>query len=365
MNDDVLHVLALSMVPKVGPITSKALIRQFGSARKVFSLKKAKLMKLQGIGEILSESIHASDYLKMAEREMHFCQQQRIQIVPFTDERYPLRLRRCEDAPLVYFFKGAVIPEARHVVAVVGSRQATEYGRAVCRELIQELKPYDPLIVSGLAYGIDVTAHKEALKSGLNTIAVLGHGLDMLYPASHKSVAQDMLQQGGLLSEFHHGVRPDRENFPSRNRIIAGLSDAVIVVEAKKEGGALITAEIASSYNRDVIAVPGRMFDELSEGCLNLIHKNTAQMLISPDDLPKVLGWNQSSTRQVQRKLFIELSEDEQEVMKLLIEHEPSNLDYISSSLNWKPSQAAMVVLQMEMNGFLKMLPGKYYKIAH
>ncbi len=357
-------MLALSMVPQIGPILSKELLKHFHSAENIFKASSSKLSKVQGVGPKLISYLKEKNYLEIAEKEIAYCKQHQIQICNFSDSFYPSRMKRCIDAPIIFYFKGNMVSEAKHVVAIVGTRNATDYGKQVCKEVISSIASYDPIIISGLAYGIDIAAHKEALKFGLRTHAVLGHGLDVMYPAIHKNVANEMLAQGGLISEFHHGVKPDRENFPARNRIIAALADVVIVIEARAEGGALITAEIASSYHRDVLAVPGRIKDEQSRGCLDLIKNNLAQLIIEPADIPEMLAWNVKSTSNIQKKLFVELSEDEQKVMQLLIQTELCSIDQMIISLEWSHSKLANQLMQLELNGLIRSLPGKLYRIC-
>ena len=364
MDEDLKYMLALSLVPQIGPVLSKELIRNFDSAEQIFKASNSKLSRVNGVGPKLISYLREKKYIELAEHELAYCKQHYIELCSMYDSNYPLRMKRCIDSPIIFYYRGNAITEAKYIVSIVGTRNATEYGKQVCKEVISAIKPYDPIIVSGLAYGIDITAHKEALKNGLRTYAVLGHGLDIIYPAVHKNTAFEMLTEGGIISEFHHGIKPDRENFPARNRIIAALSDVVIVVEAKEEGGALITAEIASSYNRDILSIPGRIKDEHSRGCLQLIKNNIAQMVIDPSEIPEMLLWNAKQTSNIQKKLFVELSEDEQNIMQLLIKHELCSVDEMLLRLEWTHSKLASHLMQLELAGLISSMPGKLYRIC-
>jgi DNA processing protein len=267
------------------------------------------------------------------------------------------------------FAKGNADLNAQHVVNIVGTRNATEYGKQLCRQLVEELQQYNVLIVSGLALGIDVAAHKECVKLNVPTVGVLGHGLDRLYPSQNRSMAEKMLENGGLLSEYPSGTLPDRENFPQRNRIVAGMADATIVVEAGIKGGALITAEIANSYNRDVFAFPGRVGDDYSEGCNFLIRHNKAGLLTCPADLAYSLGWEKpnNAATPATEQLFLPLNftPDEQLIFEILSgQKDPVAIDDLTLKTNMPTSRLAMNLLNMEMQGFIRSLPGKIYTLC-
>lgn len=282
------------------------------------------------------------------------------------DENYPKRLRNCYDAPLLLYYKGTASLNHPRIISIVGTRNATSYGKMLCRQLAELLKPYDVLISSGLAHGIDAAAHKECLISGIPTVGVMGHGLDRIYPAAHRELAAKMLMHGGLLTEFLPGTNPDRENFPKRNRIIAGMADATIVVEASIKGGALITAEIANSYNRDVYAFPGKVTDEFSEGCNFLIKTNRAGLINNPQDLIYYLGWDGETSgpkKEVQTHLPIDLNKDERLVAEAL-QNQALGIDELSLRINLPQSKLAMILLTMEMKGHIVALPGKLFRIA-
>jgi DNA processing protein len=274
-------------------------------------------------------------------------------------------LKQCHDSPLMLYYKGTADLNAPKIVAMVGTRKATEYGRDMCRKIVEGLIEHNVLIVSGLAYGIDTWSHKAALDNKLETVGVLGHGLDRIYPFANRSLAEKMTETGGLLCEYMSNTTPDRENFPMRNRIIAGISDAVVVIEAGITGGALITAEIANSYNRDVFAVPGRIVDQHSEGCNKLIKINKAALIQSANDISYLLNWDQVKvpTKNIQRQLFINLSPDEELIVNTLKEKGDLDIDTLLIETTMLPAKAASVLLNMEFEGIIRCLPGKVYRL--
>lgn len=365
MEKELRSLIALSMTPHVGPVTAKELMNTIGSAEQVLESTETKLMRVAGVGPSIAKEIHKNNLLERAEQELRFIEKHQINLYAFTDETYPVRLKRCADSPVLLYAKGRSELESKHVVAMVGSRMATDYGRGICREFIQEIKVYNPIIISGLAYGIDICAHKEALNAGLQTIAVVGHGLDRIYPSSHRQIAMDIIEQGALVTEFHSGVKPDRENFPARNRIIAGMSDAVVVVEAREQGGALITAEMANSYHRDVFAFPGRVNDAQSRGCINLIKNNIAQVICTGMEMVEAMAWDEVSRPNIQRKMFIHLSEEENSLVQFLImQNMHTHFDDLLNYFEWKSSKLAAILLQLEFSGVIKSLPGKMYRLC-
>ena len=266
-----------------------------------------------------------------------------------------------------YFYKGNIDFNKTKVLSVVGTRNATDYGKVFCDMFIEQLQKHNVQIVSGLAYGIDIHAHKGALKNNLSTVAVLAHSLDRLYPSTHKPIAEKMLEQGGLVTEFISETKPDRENFPQRNRIVAGMCDAVIVVEAALKGGALITAEIASSYNRDVFVLPGRINDIYSQGCNRFIKTNKGVMIESAADIEFNLGWDleekTASKKQIQKTLLIDLTGEEQTMMSYLETNGRQDIDNISIYCNVPVSKIAATLLSLEFKGALRSLPGKVYEL--
>ncbi|RZF58208.1 DNA-processing protein DprA [Sphingobacterium corticibacterium] len=361
-----LKQIALTKIKGVGSKTARTLLAYCGSVDDIFDASKKQLLSIPNIGKATVESILSKNYLYEAEQEMAFVEKHRIETLWIEDINYPRRLRQCEDAPLLLYYKGAAAKNPDRCISIVGTRNATAYGKRLCEELISTLREYDIQIVSGLAYGIDVQAHRLALRHKIPTIGVLGHGLDRIYPAAHRDVASRMLENGGLLTEYPSNTVPDRNNFPARNRIIAGLADVTIVVEAAKKGGALITAEIANSYNRDVCAFPGGIDQEYSAGCNYLIKTHRAHLIRHADDLIYLMGWERPAQKKEGLQLPLltnNLSKDEQRVYNFLREREHAQVDEIASHLDWPTSKLAMILLEMEMNGILLSLPGKIYKI--
>ncbi len=359
------HQVALTFVPGIGPITARALIEHFTDADSIFQAGKRELSAVEGMKSKTINAILEKKGFDLAEKEMVFMEQLNVSSYFYTDENYPARLRHCYDAPSLLYFKGAAELNKKKVISVVGTRNATAYGKELCNELVSGLRSQDILVVSGLAYGIDIMAHKACLKEEIPTIAALGHGLDRIYPAVHTGIAEKMIAKGGLISEFPSGTIPDRENFPRRNRIIAGMADATIVVEASFKGGALITAEIANSYNRDVFAFPGRTDDEFSVGCNYLIKTNRAHMISNINDLEYILGWTKNLKKEAKQiSLQLNLSADEKKVTDLLEKKDLVPIDDLLLSTGIPQSKLAMTILGLEMQGIIVALPGKMYKLA-
>lgn len=360
------YQIALSLIPSVGPSLARQLLTVFGSIEPIFTSRKQTLMKVPGIGEITAKKIVESDVLERAAEEVEFIQKNRIQYASIWDEHYPARLKRCVDAPLLLFWKGNISFNAGKVVAIVGTRNATNYGRDFCDSLVLEMAQRGGYtVISGLAYGIDIAAHKASLKHGVPTIGVLGHGLDQVYPRLHKSVAERMLEHGGLVSDFISETKIDRQNFLQRNRIIAGLADATIIVESAEKGGALVTADIADSYNRDVFAVPGRHTDLFSRGCNWLIKSNKASMMETLDDLEYAMAWQQAVDKptRIQKQLFVELTDQEQQVVDAM-ERQPLYIDQLCQRLEMPIGKVSSVLLALEFKGIVSSLPGKMYKLT-
>jgi len=366
LNMALLHQLALSCIPGIGPVLARNLLSYCGDAEEVFKAKSKHLALIPGIGFKTLKFLKEHSALQRAEQELNFIEKFKIKTFFLTDDEYPKRLRNCADAPIIVYFKGNANLNAGKVISIVGTRNATEYGKEICKSLIEDLKVHEPLIISGLAYGIDGAAHKEALKNAVPNVAVLAHGLDRIYPAQHRAMAEKMLDCGGLITEFMSGTIPDRENFPKRNRIIAGLADLTIVVEANIKGGALITAELANSYNRDVFAYPGRVYDEFSQGCNFLIKTNRANLMTRVADLEYMMGWttDQILPLKSQLSLPLNLSEDEQNVADLLYANGSLGVDDLAIKSGFQQSRLVMIILGMEMNGSIISLPGKIYKMA-
>ncbi len=363
MDNNLLYKIALSKISGIGNVNAKKLIAYFNNLEDIFKAKKKDLMKVPGIGEYLAKEIIHTKALSLAEEEIKFVEKHNIEILFFLDENYPERLKHCEDAPVILYYKGTKNLNKQKVISIVGTRNASRYGKENCNELIKAFKEngHNPLVVSGLAYGIDVCAHQAALKNGLDTLAVLGHGLHTIYPAAHKNIAKEIVLNGGLLTEFPNNSKLDPSNFVRRNRIIAGLSDATIVVESAKKGGSLITAEIANSYSRDVLAFPGRVTDKYSSGCNWLIKTNRAALMENINDLEYILGWQQEKKQAVQKQLFVELSEDEKRIMNVL-KGEELSIDIISLKADIPMSKVSALLLNLEFSGLVKCMPGKIYK---
>lgn len=357
-----LYQIALTMVPEVGHVTGKHLLGHFGTADAVFKAKEQDLLQVAGVGPVTAQHILSMSAIREAENQLRFIEKHDVKTMFFTNDDFPHRLRHCFDAPLLLYYKGTVDLNHRRIISVVGTRRATEYGRQLCRQLAEELAVYDVVIVSGLAYGIDVAAHKESLAKSIPTIGVLAHGLDRIYPPMHQPIAQQMALNGGLLTEFPLKTNPDRENFPMRNRIIAGMADATVVVEATAKGGALITADIANSYSRDVYAYPGRTTDVSSEGCNFLIKTNRAALINHAKDLVYYLGWEREQPKVQQIQMPLGLSTEEQKVVELL-SSAPLRMDELSVLAGINQSKLAMYLLNLEMQGILTALPGKVYKL--
>ncbi len=367
MNGQLLYHIALTSIPNIGDVTAKKLIAHCGSSEQVFNDKKAALEKIPGIGGVNADKImkHKTEALAIAEDELKFIEANDILPLFYLNDNYPKRLLHCEDGPILLYTKGNTEFNNPKVVSVVGTRKATDYGKDFCNKIIEELAPHNPLIVSGLAYGIDVCSHKAALKNKLSTVGVLAHGLDRLYPSQHASVAKEMLEKGGLASDYKSKTNPDRENFPKRNRIIAGLSDLTIVIESSKKGGSLITAYLANDYNRDVFALPGKLTDKQSEGCNNLIKTNKAALIQSTKDIEYIMGWKAASeTKQNQTKLFVELTAEEKIITGILGQKDKTTIDSLSLEAKLPMSKTASLLLELEFNGVVKSLPGKLYKLT-
>lgn len=359
------YQLALTFIPNIGSVQARNLVEHFGSAAAIFKAKQKELSHCEQIGNVRAKSITSFLDFSLVEQELQFIDKYSIQFLFFTDTAYPKRLLHCYDAPILLYYKGNADLNTSKLITIIGTRNNTDYGKQITEKLIDDLKVYNVTIVSGLAYGIDAIAHKAALRNKLPTVGILAHGLDKIYPAQHKSLAKEMIEQGGLLSEFPKGTLPDKHNFPKRNRIAAGLSDATIVVETAIKGGSMITAELANNYNRDVFAFPGKTTDIKSSGCNYLIKNNKAILLTDTEQLIEMMGWQTKKQKiKSQRDLFVELSEDERKIVSLLQQHESIHIDelYIKTGLN--SSAVAACILNLELQQIIIALPGKMYKIT-
>ncbi len=357
--------IALSLVPNIGAVHARTLIDQYGDAGAVFKAKKSLLEKTEGIGSVRAKNIKDFNNFKRVSDEIAFIQQYKIEPLFLTDEKYPKRFLNCYDPPTMLYYRGTADLNCSRVLAVVGTRMNTDYGKQVTEQLIKDLEALDIVIVSGLAFGIDAIAHKTALRCAVSTVGVVGHGLDTIYPSQHSALAKEMIRQGGLLSEFTSRTKPDKHNFPIRNRVVAGISDATIVVETSIKGGSMITAEMANSYNRDVFAVPGKTTDIKSAGCNYLVKTNKAILLTDSKQLIETLGWEEKKKkpRKLQRDLFISLSDDEKTVTEILKEKETVPVDELHHLSKLSTSALAAAILNLEFQGVIASLPGKSYKL--
>jgi DNA processing protein len=367
VNDELLYSIALISAPGVGNINARKLVAYAGSAKAVFTDKRKKLTHISGIGETVVAGLGDQSLLQQAEKEVNFIIKHNINVLQCTDKAYPERLKNCGDSPFLLFMKGDVDLNKRKIISIVGTRKATDYGRELCNQLIAAFKErgHDVLICSGLAYGVDILAHKACLKHNIPTVGILAHGLSTLYPAAHKNISKEMCQSGGaLLTEFISTTTPDRPNFVRRNRIVAGMADATIVVESPLDSGSLITAELANAYNRDVFAFPGRSTDIYSQGCNKLIKSNKANLIEGIEDIEYLLGWDiANQSKPVQTSLFSELNKDEQLIYNLLQEHKELYIDQICALSAMPVSAVSVLMVNLEFAGLIRCLPGKLYRL--
>lgn len=362
--DEFIAALRLQSIPNIGDVTAKKLIMHCGSPSAVFSDKKHHLLKIDGIGTYTLNGLHDTEHLEAAESEYGYISKSDIDHTYFMDADYPKYLKHCIDSPLLLFRKGKVDLEGRKVISVVGTRKITSYGSAFCERFIEDIAPLNPVIVSGFAYGVDITVQKAAVKHGLQTIGCLAHGLNQIYPKVHAKYVAEVEKNGGFFTEFWSTSNPDRENFLKRNRIIAGMAEATVVVESAEKGGSLVTADIANSYNRDVFAVPGRTDDKFSLGCNNLIKQQKAHMLTSAADLVYLLGWDveEKKTPAVQKQLFVELDSTEKSIYSYLQQQGKQLLDSIALECQLPIFKVSSTLLNMEMKGVVRPLPGKLFE---
>lgn len=354
------YLLALTRIPGVGAVLARTLLSHFGAAEAIFNASYKHLLHVDGIGPQLARNIRQFDEFDTCVAELAFANAHGIQLLVLGDEKYPKRLSYCYDAPLVLFFKGKANLNAQKIVSVVGTRNATTHGKLLCDELVKGLAEYGALVVSGLAYGIDAAVHKACVKYELPTLGVLAHGLDRIYPNAHRKLAAEMLQHGGLLTEFPSQTIPDRENFPKRNRIIAGLADATIVVEANSKGGALITADLANSYDREVCAFPGRATDEYSRGCHDLIKTNRAHLITQAADVASLLAWDITSSckKGLTQANWLSRTPDEQVVLSHLAEFDGIAIDTLLLNTGFSQSKIALLLLELQVAGIVQIVPG-------
>lgn len=363
--DEAYYLLALCKTDGIGPATSRKLLRKFGSAAEIFRLKPHDLIQASGMNPTKASAIARFKDFDAVERELNWCSKHGIRPVTVADAAYPNRLKHCEDAPLVLFVRGNADLSAPRIVSVVGTRRITDYGRRMARELTEHLAAYGATVVSGMAYGVDIEAHKTALDRGVPTVGVLAHGLNRLYPPAHAEYAAEMVKNGALITEFTTDTKPDRENFPMRNRIVAGMADAVIVVESGASGGSMITADLANGYSRDVFAVPGRIGDDRSEGCNKLIKSQRAHLVESVRDVGYIMGWDLPEKKApVQQKIFAELSPAEEMIAACLRECGQVQIDELCLKVGMPVSAVTVHLLNLELNGLVRSRPGKIFALS-
>ncbi|MFC2097929.1 DNA-processing protein DprA [Bacteroidota bacterium] len=362
------YKIAMNIIPGIGCIIAKRIIAHTGGVDAIFHEKKKNLLKIPGIGKYLAYRINTKQAIDKAEEEIEFLKKNKIDTLFYLDENFPERLRHCEDGPIVIFSRGKINFNNQKVLSVIGTRSASPRGREICEKIISDLSEngHNLIIVSGLAYGIDITAHKSALKNSLDTIAVLAHGLDTIYPNLHRNIAKKICTNGALVTEFLSKTKLERNNFIKRNRIIAGLADASLIIESGEKGGAMITADIANSYNREVFTIPGRINDTYSKGCNLLIKSNIASLVEKAEDIEYLLQWNLPEKNKgiSQSKLFPDLTIEEKQIIEILKEG-PKSIDQISFKSRLQVSKLSSFLLNLEFSGNIKSLPGQIYSLSH
>jgi DNA processing protein len=365
MDEERLALLALHFIPGLGDYTIRQLIAYCGSAQQVFSIPKGRLLKVPGIGKATVQGFSRAEAFRAAEKEIHKAEQHQVSLLFYSDANYPIRLKQAADAPSLLYTKGKIDLELRRSIGIVGTRKCTEYGRRCTAALIQDIAYLQPLIVSGLAYGIDIHAHQEAVRTGLQTVGVMGSGIDVIYPYAHSATVKHMLANGGIITENPFSAKPDAHNFPARNRIIAGLIDALIVVEAAEKGGALITADIANSYDREVLAFPGDVNKSFSVGCNNLIKSNRAHLITSAEDLVRIMNWDVDAAPAAKAHAVttVPLDADEQMVVDCLDASEKAlHIDELSWRTTLPVARMATLLINLEIKSVVRALPGRMYK---
>lgn len=369
-DQELFYLLALQKVDGVGDIVAKKLINHCGNAQEIFATRSAQLTSIDGVGSVLLRKLKDKTIFEKAEKELKFIKENNINVLFFQDENYPDKLKHCIDGPVLLFTTGNINLNKKKIISIVGTRQITSYGTEFCKNLISDLAPLDPIIVSGFAYGVDIVAHQAAMDHGLQTIAVVAHGLNQIYPKVHKKYVSKMEQNGGFMTDFWSNTNPEKENFVRRNRIVAGMSEATIVIESADRGGSLITANIANDYNRDVFAVPGRTTDKYSQGCNNLIKTQKANLLTSAADLVYILNWDLdeiasktgNNKKPVQKQLFVSLEENEQKIYDFLLKNGKELLDIIALECDFPVYKISGTLLNMELKGVIRPLPGKLFE---
>ncbi|MBQ2292798.1 MAG: DNA-processing protein DprA [Bacteroidaceae bacterium] len=372
-DQETLYMMALAQVPSVSQTNLHLLIDELGTATAIYENRKSLKELLPAASQkTLDARASIDNHLKRAEEELQFCKEGKIQCLGINDNNYPQRLKDCNDAPILLYYRGSANLNTQHIVSMVGTRQITAYGKDLCRTFVRDLKRLcpDTLVVSGLAYGVDIHCHKAALEEGLDTVGVLAHGMDQIYPRMHRDTAKQMLTQGGLLTEYLSRTPIDKRNFVQRNRIVAGVADAIIVVESATKGGSLITADIALSYNRQVWAYPGRITDTYSAGCNKLISSNKASLLLDAEDFCLSMGWTNDIRHRkklsdgIQQELFSDFSAEERRIVEALAKADSKQINVLSVETNIPIGQLSSLLFTLEMKGAVQMLVGGKYKIA-
>ncbi len=364
---ELFYRIALTKIPKVGAVNAKNLIAHCGSAEAVFKSQKTSLTKINGIGEGIADYILHSEVLNWAERELAFVEKYKVRVLYHTDPDYPRRLCMQADCPMLLYYKGTADLNAQRIVGIVGTRKPSPYGVRMCEEIVAGFKPFNALIVSGLAYGIDATAHRRCLALGMPTVGIMGTGLQRIYPSEHRDFGIKMCENGGLLTEYPSDQDPEAKHFPMRNRLIAGMSDTLVVVETAERGGSMITANMAFDYGREVFAVPGRVGDSHAQGCNNLIRFRKASLIEQAENVARQLNWTDSASGKptIQTQMFLELSDNEQIIMKILKKSEVAvPIDKLSLEAQLNPSQIASLLLTLEFKGLVQALPGKRFGLV-
>ncbi len=362
-DQELLNLLALTKIDGVGDIVAKKLLSHCGNAEEIFKSKSNLLATIDGVGSVLIRNLKNKTVFEKAEQELKFIKNNKINTLFFQDENYPDKLKHCIDGPILMFSSGNINLNKKRIISIVGTRQITSYGTEFTKKLIEDLAPLDPIIVSGFAYGVDIVAHQAAMEHNLQTIGVVAHGLNQIYPKVHTKYVAKMEQNGGFMTDFWSNSNPEKENFVRRNRIVAGMTEATIVIESADRGGSLITANIANDYNRDVFAVPGRVSDKYSQGCNNLIKTQKANVLTSAADLIYILNWDiQKDIKPVQKQLFVTLEIEEQKIYDFLLKNGKEVLDTIALECEFPIYKISGTLLNMELKGVIRPLPGKLFE---
>jgi DNA processing protein len=358
------YQLALTKIEGVGEKYGRRLLSEIGDVAQIFKASRKQLMSIEGLGAKRIEAIkHEPDWASI-DKEINFIVKHDIRPIFITEAEYPKLLKECGDAPLLLFFKGKPCYNETRNVAIVGTRHNSEYGQRATEELIEGLRSLNVCVISGLAYGIDIIAHRKALQCGLPTVGVVAHGLDRMYPSVHKATAKEMTALGGIMTEYPSGTVAEKQNFPMRNRIVAGMAHVTVVVETDVKGGAMITAKLAAGYNRDVAAIPGRTTDPKSNGCNYLIRTKIADLINTAQDLAELMDWQATqATMSLQTRLFPSLTKEELNIVKIIEGNESMHVDEIMLKSKMASTSLASLLLQLELQNVVKSLPGKRYAL--